>query len=351
MRKVKNFIQKKNTFRGNLSWILVYIFLSLNIFSLSPFFIQWTKKIEKGFKGGIPLGRFKDLDYGELLVIDLVKEIDLKRNTQNLVNKELNQLRLVKSNYNDIRYLIGKSGLSIVIHKVEKGENLWNIARRYGIDIGTIISFNNLKKKVIVIGQKLKIPSKKGILHRVRSGEALWSISREYNLPLKVILEANNIKNASRLRVGEAIFLPGADYRSYKSYLRRSNYFILMPVSGNIVSRFGTRRHPIFGRMMFHSGIDIKASYGAKVKAAMSGKVIYSGWSLSYGKLIVIRHRNGYTTKYAHNSRNLVRVGEYVRKGQVIALVGKTGVATGCHLHFEILKNGIPQNPLKYLPH
>lgn len=357
MKKIYNFGKKKNIYQGNLVWILIYVFLSLNISSLSPFFVQWTKRTGREYNKNIQLSEIKGLNYQDLLLVDLIEE-EQNNIARSLARRELSQLKLVQyayKNHKDIRYLLGSGGLSIIFHEVERGENLWTIARRYRVDVGTIISFNNLNKGTISIGQRLRIPSKKGVLHRIRSGEALWDISRAYNLPLKVILEANNIPNASMLKVGKAIFLPGADYRYdyryHKSYRRELPSFMIRPISGKITSRFGIRRHPIFGRMMFHSGIDIRAPYGSKIKAVMSGEVIYSGWSFGYGKLVVIRHRDGYVTKYAHNSRNLVKVGEYVKKGQTIALVGRSGIATGSHLHFEILKKGISQNPLKYIQH
>lgn len=358
MKKMYSFGKKKNVYQSNLIWILVYIFLSLNIFSLSPFFVQWTKGTRREYNKNIRLSKIKGLNYQDLLIVDLIedKQNDVARN---LVRRELSQLKSVQYAYKtckDIRYLLDGGELSIIIHKVGRRENLWTIARKYGVNVGTIISFNNLNKGTISIGQSLKIPSKKGVLHRVKSGEALWDISKAYNLPMKVILETNNIPNASMLKVGNVIFLPGAEYRAdYKYYKNYQNYrrelpsFVIRPISGKITSGFGIRRHPIFGRMMFHSGVDIRAPRGYKVKAAMSGEVTYSGWSFGYGRLVVIRHKNGYVTKYAHNSENLVRAGEYVRKGQAIALVGSTGIATGSHLHFEILKKGIPQNPLKYI--
>ncbi len=100
----------------------------------------------------------------------------------------------------------------------------------------------------------------------------------------------------------------------------------------------------------FHPGVDIPAPKGTFVRAAMEGKIIYAGYCGNYGNSITIEHRDNYITRYAHNSVLLVKVGDYVQKGQVIALVGSTGRSTGNHLHFEIRCADIPLNPLDILP-
>ncbi len=100
----------------------------------------------------------------------------------------------------------------------------------------------------------------------------------------------------------------------------------------------------------FHPGVDIPAPKGTLVRAAMEGKVIYAGYCGNYGNTITLEHRDNYITRYAHNSVLLVKAGDYVQKGQVIALVGSTGRSTGNHLHFEIRCADIPLNPLDILP-
>jgi murein DD-endopeptidase MepM/ murein hydrolase activator NlpD len=123
------------------------------------------------------------------------------------------------------------------------------------------------------------------------------------------------------------------------------------PIEGRIriVSKFGYRRHPIWGRLDLHTGIDIAAPFGKPIMCADSGEVIYSGWWDGYGKAVVIDHGRGYTTVYGHMSRILVDTGQKTGKNQVIGLVGSTGFSTGPHLHFEIRYNGKPVNPLPFL--
>lgn len=123
----------------------------------------------------------------------------------------------------------------------------------------------------------------------------------------------------------------------------------LVPVKGEISSPFGMRNHPIKKVNKVHEGVDLSSSKGDPILAAASGKVEYSGYNSGYGYHIIIDHKNGYRTIYAHSSKLLVKEGELVKKGQKIALVGSTGVSTGPHLHFEIRIGNTPVDPTKYI--
>jgi len=121
-------------------------------------------------------------------------------------------------------------------------------------------------------------------------------------------------------------------------------------VSTYITSPYGTRVHPVTGKVKTHSGIDIGAGMGTNIFAAADGTVIVSGWnSGGYGNYVVIDHGGGITTLYAHCSSLLVSRGQKVSRGQVIAKCGSTGMSTGPHLHFEVLKNGAHTDPYAYL--
>lgn len=118
---------------------------------------------------------------------------------------------------------------------------------------------------------------------------------------------------------------------------------------GFISSGFGMRRDPFTGAMLMHEGIDFAAQAGSDVHAVAAGVVTRAGRVPGYGLLVEITHGNGYVTRYGHNRKILVEVGERVQRGEVIAKVGSTGRSTGPHVHFEVLRNGKPVNPAQYV--
>lgn len=120
-------------------------------------------------------------------------------------------------------------------------------------------------------------------------------------------------------------------------------------VGGWISSHFGPRNDPFTGQRAHHGGIDIAGRAGSPIVAVAAGVVTWSGDRFGYGKMVEINHGNGYVTRYAHNRENLVEVGDAVRKGDRIALMGMTGRATAPHVHFEVLLNGRVVNPLQYI--
>ena len=132
--------------------------------------------------------------------------------------------------------------------------------------------------------------------------------------------------------------------------LARKTVPTTMPVAaGYYSSNYGYRLDPITGRSSFHTGVDIIAAPGTAVMAAAGGVVSSSGFMAEYGNVVEINHDNGLLSRYAHLSKSLVKVGDVVMKGQLIAQVGNTGRTTGPHLHFEVREKGIPLNPNKFL--
>lgn len=247
---------------------------------------------------------------------------------------------------------------TIITYTVVKGDNLWSISQRYDVKMISIISVNNLKEiSRLSIGQKLKllitnidIAKAEGysqeavaeeIIYYVKKGESLWSISREYNVKLESIIAANSITDASKISAGQQLRIPNVPG------VRLSIYNFIWPVRGRITSPYGVR--VINGRKEFHAGIDIGGPTGTNIVAAESGRVSYAGYMRGFGNVIILSHDGGYSTVYAHNSFNLVKRSQYVNKGSVIAKVGRTGNATGSHLHFEIRLSGKPVNPSSYL--
>ena len=195
----------------------------------------------------------------------------------------------------------------------------------------------------------LKVANPSGIYHQVRRGEYLWRIAKTYGVDMAVIMRANRLRDPNKLQAGQDLFIPGAKAVSRvgahkpPTSLKRGSF--IWPVdSRRITSRYGTRR----GKK--HKGIDIASPTGTKIMASREGKVVYAGVLSGYGRVIIIEHKSGYSTVYAHNSRNSVKVGDRVRQGQVVGRVGSSGRSSGPHLQFEIRKGYQAVNPLGYLP-
>ena len=119
----------------------------------------------------------------------------------------------------------------------------------------------------------------------------------------------------------------------------------VLPVNGRVTSEFGERVHPVYGTVSFHSGKDLAAPEGTPIYAALDGEVVAAGWGDMSGNYVKLRHENGLETLYCHCCRLNVDEGVCVRKGDVIAFVGQTGLATGPHLHFEVHIDGVKHDP------
>jgi lipoprotein NlpD len=200
-----------------------------------------------------------------------------------------------------------------------------------------------------------------GVYHRVRPGETLYRIGKTYGIPFERLAELNHLKDASRIEVGQRIFIPGADRElavstsppagaGLQGRAREEEAaegpaaFVWPVVGGTVTSGFGKR-----GKS-FHDGIDIAAPLGTPVRAVQDGQVIYSGVLNGYGNVIIVRHGQGFATVYAHNQSNHVREGQRVRCGAVIGSVGRSGRASTSNLHFEVRQDNVARNPLYFLP-
>jgi murein DD-endopeptidase MepM/ murein hydrolase activator NlpD len=121
------------------------------------------------------------------------------------------------------------------------------------------------------------------------------------------------------------------------------------PVPGTLSSPYGYRNHPVYEERKFHTGVDISVPSGSEVKATANGIVSFAGWTENSGIVVVAEHGHGFSTAYAHNRKALVRVGQRVARGDVIAMSGSTGVSTGPHVHYEIWRNGRHTDPVVFL--
>ncbi len=136
-------------------------------------------------------------------------------------------------------------------------------------------------------------------------------------------------------------------FKNQKSFLEATPS--IWPTRGWVTSNFGFRKSPFTGLRERHEGWDIGARTGSAIRATAAGVVAVSGREHGYGKMIEVDHGYGVVTRYGHNSKNLVKAGAKVKRGQIIALVGSTGRSTGPHLHYEVLLNGVPTNPKNYI--
>ncbi len=221
-----------------------------------------------------------------------------------------------------------------------------------------------------------------GVYHQVQRGQTLWGIAQAYGVELKILARVNNLANMHTLYVGQKLYIPGAakqlsvasrcpcrltqeaeasDYRTSAPKMDnppKTSAFsspqvsnpvehvqLIWPLPG-VITRGFTQ-----GDGHRHDGIDIAAPKDTSIRAAADGKVIYSNWGPGgYGRIVILQHGGDVVTVYAHNQRNLVRFGEFVRQGDHIATVGKSGRATSYHLHFEVRRKTVPVSPLPFLP-
>jgi murein DD-endopeptidase MepM/ murein hydrolase activator NlpD len=201
-------------------------------------------------------------------------------------------------------------------------------------------------------------PGRKGVYHVVERHQTLYRICKTYGVDLKKVASLNGISDPGQIETGQRIFIPGAKKvrkveiyiddvateQEGKSNVAYKQLDFIWPVEGKISDVFteaGSKQH---------QGVDISCPLGTPIKASNGGKVIYSNNGIKgYGNLIILRHSEEYVTVYAHNQVNLVEEGTWAEKGQIIGRVGRTGRASGPHLHFEIRKNNKPLDPFLFL--
>ncbi|KNF07021.1 peptidase M23B [Gottschalkia purinilytica] len=257
-------------------------------------------------------------------------------------------------------------------HIVQTGESYWTIAKNYGLKLKELEEANPDKDHLkIRPGEEINISTYKPLVTVVTEEEVNYT----EDIPFETIYETDDslYKNKEKVKIEGT---PGKVEKTSKiekyngvevsKEVIKENVLsepvsriivkgtkelsgigtgeFVTPTRGTITSRFGSR----WGK--HHQGIDIGARIGTPIVAADSGEVVFSGWNNGgYGYMVEINHSNGYSTKYAHCSKLYVKAGDKVEKGDNIAAVGNTGRSTGPHLHFEVIKNGVHQNPDGYL--
>ena len=237
---------------------------------------------------------------------------------------------------------------------IKKGDTISDLSKEYKIKTDYIYA-NNIDKnlRVLQIGKKINIPTEPGIFYSIKKGDTFEGLSKRFEVDVKTIKEDNEI---DRLLIGAKIFLREPKVSRYLSsfkqeYVKKTNLgtFSNPLVAMSLTSSFGSRKHPVLKKVLNHAGVDLRAKTGTRVVSAREGTVTFAGRASGYGILIIIKHSDGYETRYAHLSQIDVKKGQKISQNQHIALSGATGRVSGPHLHFEIRKNGKIENPLTYL--
>lgn len=236
----------------------------------------------------------------------------------------------------------------ILEYEVVSGDNLSSIAQKFNITVDTILWANDLNSKSsIKVGQKLVILPVSGLSYKVKSGDTVSGLASRFNVPERDIVDFNKTDN-NKLIIGESIIIPGGKIGTKVSVDVNSNKTkntnttktnSTNTTSGSMAKPIGAgsvKTQGIHG----HNGVDFGAPIGTQVYAAMDGVVTLTrsggGWNGGYGNYVVIKHKNGVQTLYAHLDSVSVNKGENVSKAQFIGRSGNTGQSTGPHLHFEV---------------
>ncbi len=232
---------------------------------------------------------------------------------------------------------------------VRRGDTVYAISRRYGVTVRSVISSNNLRAPYLLKpGQKLSVPV--GTTYTVKRGDTVYGVSRANGVMMNDLVRLNNLRAPYALRVGQSLKLPGRAQNAAPQVAigpppQISGKGFMWPVSGTVISNYGPKQAG------YHNdGVNIRAPHGSSVYASESGVVVHASNKLrGYGNLILIKHQNGWVTAYAHNDKLLVRKGQQVVRGQVVAEVGSTGRVDSPQLHFEMRKGSRAVNPTLYL--
>lgn len=244
-------------------------------------------------------------------------------------------------------------------YEVQEGDTISSIAEDFGVSVNTILWENKLTARSLIRpGQKLKILPTSGVAHTVTRGESLGKISRKYNIDEDDILAFNEITDPSKIVVGTKLIIPEGRPQfspapiSSRPIARVTDIFKTLPGGGGS----GQLAWPTAGRYITqyytwrHGGLDIDGNFSSPIYASEAGVVETAGWHAGgYGIQVLVNHGNGVKTRYAHLSKLLVVPGHQVGRGEVLGIMGSTGRSTGSHLHYEIILNGVRQNPLAYI--
>lgn len=230
-------------------------------------------------------------------------------------------------------------------YKVVSGDTLSGISSKFNQRIAIIKTNNPDLTANIRIGQIIDIASINGIFYKVKKGDSLYQIASKYKVNPEDIRNYNQLES-EELSIGQELFLKDPDIDVVTEMAPLGSGFKMPITYTGISSPYGNRFHPVLKRYIAHAGVDLRARY-IPVYASRAGTVSFAGTQSGYGKIVIIKHVNGYETRYAHLNKIYVKKGQRVKQGDNIAESGMTGRVTGPHLHFEIRRNGKTMNPMK----
>ncbi|MBI4118985.1 MAG: peptidoglycan DD-metalloendopeptidase family protein [Parcubacteria group bacterium] len=230
----------------------------------------------------------------------------------------------------------------VLTYEIEEGDSLESIAGDFGISVSTLISVNNMPVNTkLKPGDKLAILPVDGVKHTVKSGETIQNLALKYKADADRIIAFNDLPDNAIIRPGDVLIIPGGEHVPLSPKVAP----VKTPSPQTLPNLVGYYGLPSGGRITFglhkYNAVDIggKDWCNTPIYAAAAGTIITAdaqGWNGGYGKYIKIAHENGTITLYAHASQLLTSIGQFVAKGQTIALMGSTGRSTGCHVHFEV---------------
>ena len=387
---MKNLLKKIKTFKKVIAFISAILLISIVLLfkkDYNPIIIQdkttdniiqkTNKEIDKYYltiqKGDTLISLLSELGATKQEIIEIIKKInplcklsELQPNKDKLVvyiqsksdNEKIKSIEIIKNPLKKIICFKTENGFDVlesnskVIEQytkktgiITKGSSLIEIAIEQGVPYNIIDKFYEIFSFDIDFERDIRPDDKFTILYK-----ELYSDKGDY-------LEEGDVIYAS-------LYL-NARKTTYKLYRYENKNSIIAyydedgkgalktlkktPINGaRISSTYGRRKHPILGYSKSHKGVDFAAPMGTPIPAGGSGKIIFKGWRGGYGNYIKIKHNATYSTAYGHLSRfnNSLTKGSYVKMGQIIGYVGSTGMSTGPHLHYEIIKNGTQVNPL-----
>lgn len=287
----------------------------------------------------------------------LLSENEISKQLEEQISSEWESHEKEELAYDEDVSLEEKVILENIEYTIKKGDTIYDLSKEYKIKSDYIYANNkDMNLSILQIGKKINIPTENGIFYEIQKGDTLEKISKIFEVDIETIKKDNEIEDLNLLVVGASIFIREPKISKYmigtqgEFAVRKIVNGFANPLSSMIVtSSYGNRNHPVMKKVLAHGGLDLRAKTGTQVMSSKGGVVTYAGEARGYGKVIIIKHNNGYETRYAHLSRIQVKTGQKVNQNQVIGLSGATGRVTGPHLHFEIRKNGKVENPLDYL--